>query len=140
MVRILLIALTVSLTASWVPPVEHATVDVNGVKLHYAKSGTGQLMVFLHGFPEFWYAWKDQLDEFGRDHLAVAPDMRGFNLSSKPEAVDQYRMPLLDRGRPRAGRAPRLRAEAQVHSGRSRLGRSRRLVGTQRRIPTRSRS
>jgi pimeloyl-ACP methyl ester carboxylesterase len=52
-------------------------------------------MVFLHGFPEFWYAWKDQLDEFGRDHLAVAPDMRGYNLSSKPVAVDQYRMPLL---------------------------------------------
>jgi pimeloyl-ACP methyl ester carboxylesterase len=93
--RSLLLVLTLALTASAAPPVEHATVDVNGVRLHYAKSGSGQLMLFLHGFPEFWYAWKDQLDEFGRDHLAVAPDMRGYNLSSKPEGVDQYRMPLL---------------------------------------------
>lgn len=73
----------------------HETAEVNGVRLHYAKSGSGQLMLFLHGFPEFWYAWKDQLEEFSRDHLAVAPDMRGYNLSSKPEAVEQYRVPAL---------------------------------------------
>src|SRR5688572_28428138 len=89
-----LLLLTLALTAAAAAPVEHATVDVNGVKLHYAKSGSGQLVLFLHGFPEFWYAWKDQLDEFGRDHLAVAPDMRGYNLSSKPAEVDQYRVPL----------------------------------------------
>ena len=77
------------------PPITHHTADVNGVKLHYAKAGDGQLMLFLHGFPEFWYAWKDQLDEFGKDHLAVAPDMRGYNLSSKPANVDDYRMPAL---------------------------------------------
>ena len=77
------------------PPIEHETAEVNGVRLHYARSGKGQLMLFLHGFPEFWYAWKNQLDEFGRDHLAVAPDMRGFNLSSKPEAVEQYQIPHL---------------------------------------------
>ena len=77
------------------PPIEHHTVDVNGVQLHYAQSGSGQLMLFLHGFPEFWYAWKNQLDAFGADHLAVAPDMRGYNLSSKPPEVEQYRIPLL---------------------------------------------
>jgi pimeloyl-ACP methyl ester carboxylesterase len=77
------------------PPITHDTVDVNGVTLHYAKSGEGPLMVFLHGFPEFWYAWKDQLDEFGKDHLAVAPDMRGYNLSSKRPNVADYRMPAL---------------------------------------------
>jgi pimeloyl-ACP methyl ester carboxylesterase len=77
------------------PRIEHEYAEVNGVRLHYAKSGSGQLMLFLHGFPEFSYAWNDQLREFGRDHLAVAPDMRGYNLSSKPEAVDQYRIPLL---------------------------------------------
>jgi len=94
--RILLLAALVSLAAvTGPPPIERATADVNGVTLHYAKSGTGQLMLFLHGFPEFWYAWKDQLEEFGKDHLAVAPDMRGYNLSSKPESVDQYRVPLL---------------------------------------------
>jgi pimeloyl-ACP methyl ester carboxylesterase len=69
--------------------------EVNGVKLHYAASGKGNLILFLHGFPEFWYAWKNQLAEFGRDHLAVAPDMRGYNLSSKPAAVEQYAVPIL---------------------------------------------
>jgi pimeloyl-ACP methyl ester carboxylesterase len=95
MIRLLLVSLMVVITSSGMPPIEHHTADVNGVRLHYAQSGSGQLMLFLHGFPEFWYAWKNQLDEFGRDHLAVAPDMRGFNLSSKPEGVEQYRMPLL---------------------------------------------
>ena len=62
----------------------HDYAEVNGVRLHYARTGTGPLIVFVHGFPEFWYEWKHQLAEFGRDHLAVAPDMRGYNLSSKP--------------------------------------------------------
>jgi pimeloyl-ACP methyl ester carboxylesterase len=72
---------------------KHAYADVNGIRLHYASAGQGKLILFVHGFPEFWYAWKDQLAEFGRDHLAVAPDMRGYNLSSKPEGVEQYAVP-----------------------------------------------
>jgi pimeloyl-ACP methyl ester carboxylesterase len=62
------------------------------VRLHYAVAGSGKLILFLHGFPEFWYAWKKQLTEFGKDHQAVAVDMRGYNLSSKPTEVDQYRV------------------------------------------------
>jgi len=69
--------------------------EVNGVKLHYVEQGKGALILFLHGFPEFWYAWKDMIADFGKDYHAVAVDMRGFNLSSKPEGVDQYRLPLL---------------------------------------------
>ena len=67
-------------------------VKVNGIKLHYVTSGKGPLILFLHGFPEFWYEWKNQLPEFGKDHLAVAPDLRGYNLSEKPAELDQYRM------------------------------------------------
>jgi pimeloyl-ACP methyl ester carboxylesterase len=63
----------------------------NGIRLHYASAGSGPLMLFVHGFPEFWYEWKDLLAEFARDHRAVAPDMRGYNLSSKPAQVEQYR-------------------------------------------------
>ncbi|MDP8981432.1 MAG: alpha/beta hydrolase [Acidobacteriota bacterium] len=74
---------------------EHHYAEVNGVRLHYVRSGSGPLILFLHGFPEFWYAWKNQLAEFGKDHLAVAPDMRGYNLSSKPEGLDQYQMGIL---------------------------------------------
>ncbi len=70
-------------------------VHVNGVRLHVVTAGKGPLVLFLHGFPEFWYEWKDQLAEFGKDHLAVAPDMRGYDLSDKPEALDQYKMNVL---------------------------------------------
>ncbi|HEY6072462.1 MAG TPA: alpha/beta hydrolase [Anaerolineales bacterium] len=66
--------------------------EVNGIRLHYASAGAGKLILFVHGFPEFWYAWRKQLEEFGRDHLAVAPDLRGYNLSAKPKDVRQYEM------------------------------------------------
>ena len=77
-----------------------ATIDddryadlANGIRLHYASAGEAagrKLIVFLHGFPEAWFAWEAQLAEFGRDHLAVAPDLRGFNLSAKPAEVESY--------------------------------------------------
>ena len=69
--------------------------EVNGVRLHYVEQGKGDLILFLHGFPEFWYSWKDLLADFGRDHHAVALDMRGYNLSAKPEPVDAYRVPVI---------------------------------------------
>ncbi len=69
-----------------------AYADVNGIRLHYVSAGEGKLVLFVHGFPEFWYGWKNQMTEFGRDYQAVAPDLRGYNLSSKPAAVEQYRV------------------------------------------------
>jgi len=69
--------------------------EVNGVRLHYVEQGKGQLILFLHGFPEFWYSWNYPLADFGRDHHAVALDMRGYNLSAKPEPVDAYRVPII---------------------------------------------
>jgi epoxide hydrolase 4 len=68
----------------------HDHAEVNGVRLHYARAGEGPLMLFLHGFPQSWYTWRHQLPEFARDHLAVAPDQRGYNLSSKPDGVHSY--------------------------------------------------
>ncbi len=76
-------------------PVSHEYAKVNGVKLHYVRAGNGPLIVFLHGFPEFWYEWKHQIAEFSTDHTAVAPDMRGYNLSSKPTEIPAYQMPNL---------------------------------------------
>lgn len=75
--------------------IEHAFAEVNNVKLHYAYSGKGPLILFLHGFPEYWDMWKEQLKEFGTEFLAVAPDMRGYNLSSKPAEVSQYKQKYL---------------------------------------------
>ena len=64
--------------------------DVNGIRLHYISVGQGNLIMFVHGFPEFWGEWENQLVEFGKDYQAVAPDMRGYNLSSKPDDVEAY--------------------------------------------------
>jgi pimeloyl-ACP methyl ester carboxylesterase len=77
------------------PPLAHEYADVNGVRLHYVRAGSGPLVVYLHGFPEFWYEWSHQLAEFSRDHTVVAPDMRGYNLSSKPADLSAYQMPNL---------------------------------------------
>ncbi len=76
--------------AAKTPALKDEYAQVNGIRLHYVRAGKGPLIVFLHGFPEFWYEWKNQLAEFGKDHLAVAPDMRGYNLSDKPAEVEQY--------------------------------------------------
>lgn len=67
----------------------------NGMRMHYARAGSGPLILFVHGFPEFWYAWRELLEAFGRDFCAVAPDMRGYNLSGKPPGVRDYRPRLL---------------------------------------------
>ena len=70
-------------------------VKVNGIRLHCVTSGKGPLILFLHGFPEFWYEWKDQLQEFGKDYLSVAPDLPGYNLSDKLSELSDYRSEIL---------------------------------------------
>lgn len=72
------------------PAIQSQYAEVNGIRLHYASVGQGKLIMFVHGFPEFWYEWEKQLVEFGQDYQAVAPDMRGYNLSSKPADIEKY--------------------------------------------------
>ena len=66
----------------------------NGIRLHYASVGCHgrPLMLLLHGFPEYWAAWEDVLPLLPASHFAVAPDLRGYHLSSQPEGVDAYRI------------------------------------------------
>jgi epoxide hydrolase 4 len=70
----------------------HGLVEVEeGVHLHYVELGEGPLVVLLHGFPEFWYAWRNQIAALAAAGFrVVAPDQRGYNLSSKPEGVAAY--------------------------------------------------
>ncbi len=65
--------------------------QIGNVRIHYATAGTGgELVILLHGFPEFWYSWRHQIVALSEDYTVVAPDLRGFNLSDKPEAVSAY--------------------------------------------------
>ena len=77
--------------------VRHGYAQVGGVRLHYAECGNdeNELVILLHGFPEFWYSWRHQLRVLGERYHVVAPDMRGFNLSDKPSRVEDYRIELL---------------------------------------------
>ena len=61
------------------------------MRLHYVEAGEGPLVVLLHGFPEFWYGWRLQIQPLAAAGFrVVAPDMRGYNLSSKPDGVAAY--------------------------------------------------
>ncbi|PSN12120.1 epoxide hydrolase [filamentous cyanobacterium CCT1] len=74
---------------------QHGFLDTNGVRLHYVSRGQGPLMLFLHGFPEFWYSWRHQLDYFADRYTCVALDLRGYNDSDKPEGLEAYRLDVL---------------------------------------------
>lgn len=77
-------------------PLSSSSVRANGIRLHAMGAGDGPLVLFLHGFPEFWYAWKAVLPEVAKAGFrAVAIDMRGYNLSDKPKDVGAYAMPQL---------------------------------------------
>jgi len=73
--------------------VEGYTDGGDGVRLYFVKEGEGKLMLFLHGFPDSWALYASQLAEFSRDHLVVAPNLRGFPPSDQPNTVEAYAMP-----------------------------------------------
>lgn len=71
----------------------HFYVPTNGISLHVVEAGPeqGPLLIFLHGFPEFWYGWRQQIPYFAAAGYRVwVPDQRGYNLSAKPRGVDAY--------------------------------------------------
>jgi pimeloyl-ACP methyl ester carboxylesterase len=71
--------------------IEHRFIESNGVKIHIAEAGTGPLVLLCHGFPESWYSWRHQIKALSEaGYHVVAPDMRGYGQSDRPEAIDQY--------------------------------------------------
>jgi pimeloyl-ACP methyl ester carboxylesterase len=71
--------------------VTHRTVETNGIRMHLAEAGAGPLVVLCHGFPESWYSWRHQLPALAEAGFrAVAPDMRGYGQTDRPEPIDQY--------------------------------------------------
>ena len=75
--------------------VEHGYADSNGVKIHYATIGEGPLLVMIHGFPDFWYSWRHQMEGLKDDFKVVAIDQRGYNQSGQPEGNSNYNMQYL---------------------------------------------
>jgi haloacetate dehalogenase len=63
---------------------DHRTVVVNDVRIHYVIAGAGPPVFLLHGFPEFWYAWRHQIPVLAQSYTVVAPDLRGYGYSGKP--------------------------------------------------------
>lgn len=76
--------------------ITHEYIEVNGIKLHVAKQGTGEkLVILLHGWPEFWYTWRNQIPVLAEKFTVVAPDLRGFNLSDKPKGIKNYKLDVV---------------------------------------------
>ena len=71
----------------------HKFVKVNGIKIHYVEAGDRDkpLMMFVHGFPEFWFTWRHQMTHFAKEgYRVVALDLPGYGDSEKPDSLDQY--------------------------------------------------
>ncbi|MBL9007406.1 MAG: alpha/beta fold hydrolase [Myxococcales bacterium] len=77
---------------------ESSFVSANGLRFHVVMSGPkdGKPVLLLHGFPEFWYSWRHQLRALAQaGYRAIAPDLRGYNLSDKPQGIENYRTRVL---------------------------------------------
>ena len=57
----------------------HEYLEINGIRMHVASRGSGDTVLFLHGFPESWYSWRHQMAALGESYRVVAPDQRGYN-------------------------------------------------------------
>src|SRR5229473_3012562 len=109
-----------------VSEIKHRTVETNGIHMHIAESGAGPLVVLCHGFPESWYSWRHQLNALAEAGFhAIAPDMRGYGQTDRPEQPDRYT--LLHLVGDVVGLLDALGAETAVIV-RTRLGRPRRVV------------
>src|SRR5271165_3646804 len=66
-------------------------IESNGIRMHCVEAGSGPLVVLLHGFPESWYSWREQLRALAEaGYHAVAPDLRGYGQTDRPDALEAY--------------------------------------------------
>jgi pimeloyl-ACP methyl ester carboxylesterase len=71
--------------------IDHRFIETNGIRMHIAEAGSGPLVLLCHGFPESWYSWRHQFEPpAAAGFHAVAPDMRGYGQTDRPEAIDAY--------------------------------------------------
>lgn len=75
--------------------VEEKYIETNGIKLHTIIAGSGEPLILLHGFPDFWYGWKNVILGLKDEFKLIVPDMRGYNLSDKPAGIENYKLEIL---------------------------------------------
>ena len=75
--------------------VEHHDVDSDGVRIHYVALGKGPLVVMIHGFPDFWYTWRRQMEALDGRYRVVAVDQRGYDLSGRPRRCRAIRHAII---------------------------------------------
>jgi pimeloyl-ACP methyl ester carboxylesterase len=81
----------ISRVDSAMPEVTHRMIETNGIRLHVAEQGEGPLVILCRGFPECWYSWRHQLPALAKAGFrAVAPDLRGYGRSDRPQEVEKY--------------------------------------------------
>ena len=74
----------------------HQLVDTGTLRLHVVEKGEGPVVILLHGFPDFWYSWRNQIDALAdQGFRVIVPDLRGYNSSDKPTSVADYRIDSL---------------------------------------------
>jgi epoxide hydrolase 4 len=91
----LLILLAASSTGRADKPYEEGYADSSGIKIHYVTVGKGPVIILLHGFPDYWNTWRDQLPALAQHFQAVAIDLRGYNKSDQPHGLENYTMEKL---------------------------------------------
>jgi pimeloyl-ACP methyl ester carboxylesterase len=71
--------------------IAHRIIEANSIRIHLAEAGSGPLVLLCHGFPESWYSWRHQLEALAEaGYRAVAPDMRGYGETDRPEEIEKY--------------------------------------------------
>ena len=73
----------------------HQYLPTSGITLHAVEAGPvdSQVVILLHGFPEFWYGWRHQIEALANaGYRVLAPDQRGYNLSDKPRSISAYNL------------------------------------------------
>uniref|UniRef100_A0A1I7T4J5 AB hydrolase-1 domain-containing protein n=1 Tax=Caenorhabditis tropicalis TaxID=1561998 RepID=A0A1I7T4J5_9PELO len=75
----------------------HKFVQLKDIRMHYVEEGPsdGDVLLMVHGFPEFWYSWRYQIQFFKRSHRCVAIDMRGYNTTDHPSGISNYNIKFL---------------------------------------------
>lgn len=75
--------------------IEEKYIKINGITLHTIITGSVEPLILLHGFPDFWYGWKNIILGLKDKFQLIVPDMRGYNLSDKPDGIENYKLDIL---------------------------------------------